>query len=393
MADPAAVAASAAAAASASAEVAAAAAVRGEALACLRAFAAQAFGPLPGGDPAPDRLPGPLPVPLTALLRLAEAEGVTEAVAAGLLARLGAAPEARARALLLAPPRRLARARADAHAAELAELGALIPGALALKGAAMLAEVGPPPAWRDMIDLDLLVTPEALGPAVEALRVRGWTGDFAAFSAASDYHFPALIPPGAAPASVELHLRLHWRKGGALGPGALRARARPAAIAGLRVPATADRIAHLILHAQIADRRHARTLARLRDALDWRMLAGRADAPDSAATLETLAQDGGGRARRGGEAFFALQSGIWHAPEAAAPAWRTRHGAWVEIALSRMGNAEAWRAARDADRLGGALAALRSPALLRHMLSGMANPARRARFLARLRPGGAPRGD
>jgi hypothetical protein len=58
-----------------------------------------------------------------------------------------------------------------------------------------------------------------------------------------------------------------------------------------------------------------------------------------------------------------------------------------------MGNAEAWRAARDADRLGGALAALRSPALLRHMLSGMANPARRTRFLARLRPGGAPRGD
>ncbi|MFT6774927.1 MAG: hypothetical protein ACJA1L_002643 [Paracoccaceae bacterium] len=365
--------------------------VREEALRCLRAFAAVTFGPLPGGDPAPHRLTGPLPVPLTALLRLAEAEGVTEVVAAGLLARLGNAPSARALGLMLAPPRRLAQIRARAYAAELAELGgalvALGHRGVALKGAAVLAEAGSdePPAWRDMIDLDLLIAPEALAPMVDALIARGWTGDLAAFSPASDYHFPALIPPGDAPATVELHLRLGWRRGGPLAAPGLMARAIPSAMEGLSVLAPPDRLAHLMMHAQIADRRHARGTARLRDALDWRMLAMRAD--PGAAPMP------GRAARRGGQAFAALQALIWDAPETCAPNLARSHGAWARTALGRIGDAQAQDAAKARDRARFWLDTALSPALLWHLAAGMANPTRRARLLGRLIPGGAPRGD
>lgn len=369
-------------------------ALREEVLRCLRAFAWDAFGPLPGAAPPPP-LDGKLPVPLTDLLRVAEYEGVTEAVAAGLLLRLG--DQAGAAAMLLEGPRRLARAKACAYRAELADLGRILSGAgvvaVALKGAAMLAEADAEtlPAWRDMIDLDLLVAPDALASAVKALQAEGWTGDVAAFSPSTDYHFPALFPPGDAPATTELHLRLGWRKGGPLAPEGLIARAGPSVIPGLRTPSTADRIAHLVLHAQIADRRFARGTARLRDGLDWRMLTARADAPDMARIAAVL-RGGGAQAGQGAEAFAALQALIWDAPCADA-GWARRHGAWANAALARLGDPAAHAAAKSADRLGEWRAAFASPAMLRHMAAGMLNPARRARFLSRLGIGRAPRGD
>lgn len=376
----------------ASATLAPAPALREEVLRCLRAFAWDAFGPLPGAA-APELLEGKLPVPLTDLLRFAEYEGVTEAVAAGLLLRLG--DQAGAAAMLLEGPRRLARAKARAYRAELVDLGRILTGvgqqAIALKGAAVLAEAETPPAWRDMIDLDLLIAPEALDPALIALKAEGWTGDFAAFSPRTDYHFPALFPPGDAPATVELHLRLGWAKSGPLTPAQLFPRASPSAIAGVRVLSVTHRLAHLVQHAQRADRRFARGTARLRDALDWRMLTARPDAPDIAELVALLAQ-GGSSARQGAEAFAALQAMIWAAPCADA-GWARQHGAWADIALSRIADPEAAKAAKAADRLRGWCEALSDPAMLRHMMAGSLNPARRARFLSRLGIGWAPRGD
>jgi hypothetical protein len=366
-------------------------AVREEVLRCLRVFAWDAFGPLPGAAP-PTPPTGPMPVPLIDLLRFAEAEGVTEAVATGLLLRLGAGGGAAA--LLLAGPRNLARAKARAYRAELVDLGRILTGAgieaIALKGAATLADAETAPAWRDMIDLDLLIAPGALASAVAALQAEGWTADAEAFSAATDYHFPALFPPGDAPATLELHVRLGWEEGGPLAPEGLMARATPGAITGLLALSTADRVAHLVQHAQTADRRFARGTARLRDALDWRMLMARTDAPDPAATAALLAE-GGARAGQGAESFIALQALIWATP---APAdWARRHGRWVQTALTRLGDPAAQEAAKAADRLGFWRDALGSAAMLRHLTAGMLNPARRARFLARLGPGRAPRGD
>lgn len=366
-------------------------ALREEVLRCLRAFAWDAFGPLPGAVP-PAPLAGPLPVALTDLLRFAEAEGVTEAVAAGLLLRLG--DNAGAAAMLLAGPRNLARAKARAYRDELVDLGRILTGAgieaIALKGAVVLAEADTAPAWRDMIDLDLLIASGDLAPAVAALLAEGWTADAEAFSAATDYHFPALFPPGEAPATVELHIRLGWDKGGPLAPEGLMARAAPCAIAGLRALSNPDRMAHLVQHSQIADRRFARGTARLRDALDWRMLMARADAPDAAATAALLAE-GGARAGQGAEAFAALQALIWEAP--APDDWAQKHGRWAQTALTRLGDPSAQEAAKAADRWGFWRDALGSAAMRRHLSAGLANPARRARFLARLGFRRAPRGD
>lgn len=364
-------------------------ALQDEVLRCLRAFAWDAFGPLPGAAP-PEPLAGKLPVPLTDLLRVAEFEGVTEAVAAGLLLRLG--DQAGAAAMLLEGPRRLARAKAAAYRAELVDLGRILTGAgvsaAALKGAAVLAQDRAPAAWRDMIDLDLLIRPDALAPAVKALLAEGWTGDTAAFSARTDYHFPALFPPGDAPATVELHLRLGWDKGGPLAPEALFAAAVPSAIAGLQLLSPAHRIAHLVQHAQIADRRFARGTARLRDALDWRMLMARPNAPGMADII-ALSGQGGARAGQGAEAFAALQALVWDAPV------DRGHGQdrWARTALARIGDPAAQAAAKAGDRVGFWADALTSPAMLRHLLAGAVNPARRARFLARLGLGRAPRGD
>lgn len=318
--------------------------------------------------------------------RLAAAEGVET------LLTLDAARSGDAAAF---PGLMRAQMRADSLRAALEDVGEILfdagLNAAVLKGGAWLLAARPAPALRGMTDLDLLVAPQDLPQAVAALRAAGWTGDHAAHSPRTDYQYPALFPPkGIGPATLELHVRLEWAHGGPLAPEAVLSRATPAGARGLLLPAAADRAAHLIRHAQLADRRHAMGVARLRDALDWRRLAGDPAMPEPD-ELVVLAGWVGPRARAAAEAFLVLQARLWGGEADLPEGWAARHFFWVESAFASIGDLQAKAAAARRDRPMRLLAALADPALRRHLMAGALRPARRRRFLARL--GLAPRPD
>jgi len=289
--------------------------------------------------------------------------------------------------LLLDPAIRSRETTAARFAAQVRDLAGLLAAAgleaVALKGAAAIAEAGGEPApWREMVDLDLLVAPADLPRAVDALRGAGYTGDAEAY-VATDYHFPALFPPRGGIATVELHTRTGWSRGGPLKD--LRARALPTRLPGLRIPTAEDRLVHLVHHAQIADRRRQRRSLRLRDALDWRLLTrdGAPPAPGGPADVEAAAaRFAPGRPRKAFQSFAVLMARIWEAP---APAgWEARHAPWAEEVLDALADparAERWR---EADRRRQLWDALTSRETLEHLALGSLNPTRLRRFLRRI---------
>ncbi|MFO7855941.1 MAG: nucleotidyltransferase family protein [Paracoccaceae bacterium] len=294
--------------------------------------------------------------------------GVGEPVAAALEPRL---PPAAAR-LTLTPVRAAAARAAEAAAAQLASIGRALEAAglsaVALKGAAFVAEQGRPAPWRPMVDLDLLVPRADLEAAVAALVAEGYAGEHAAH-VATDYHYPALLPSGPG-LSVELHVDLGWRRTAPL--DGLAARAAPGALPGLRVPTPGDRLAHLVHHAQIADGGHAARVVPLRAALDWRRLTRDAGADPAAARARF---DAAGLAPAF-DAFAAFAAAVWDEPAPASPAARR----WAEDALAAL--AEPGLAARRARRFDPrrAFGALTEPRLMAHAAAVMLNPVRLRRL-------------
>ncbi|SFI48776.1 nucleotidyltransferase family protein [Albimonas pacifica] len=289
--------------------------------------------------------------------------------------------------LLLRPAIEGREAAAARLAAQVRDLAGLLAAAgieaVALKGAAAIAQAGGEPApWREMLDLDLLVAPDDLPGAVDALRGAGYTGDAEAY-VATDYHFPALYPPPGGAATVELHTRTGWSRGGPLRE--IRARSLATGVPGLRIPTAEDRLVHLVHHAQVADRRRQRRSLRLRDALDWRLLTrdGPEAAPGGPADVEAAAaRFPSGRPRKAFQSFAALMARVWETP---APAgWEARHAAWVEEVLAALADpalAERWR---EADRRGQVWDTLTSLDTLEHLALGSLNPSRLRRFLRRI---------
>ncbi len=335
-----------------------------------------------GADPRRvfDRLPD---CALTELLAFADRHRIGYAAAAA-LAPVRAAFGAPSVAPLLAPAQAAREAEAAAIFSQLADIGAALAAAgveaVALKGGAHVAEAGAPVAWREMIDLDLLVDESALPAAAAALGARGYDADHDAYVPGGDYHYPAFFPPEGRGLTVELHVRLGWDAGASLAPAAVIARSAPSPLPGLRVPAREDRLAHLLHHALTVDRGHARRALRLRDALDWRALGG-------AGLHEALA----GRFAAEGRSelvrdWAALMSAIWNEPCPAA--WRRAASGWTGEVLQGIADPEAVarRAARDAR--GAVLRAIASPDMRRHLARSALNPARLRRFLRRLRPMG-----
>jgi hypothetical protein len=156
--------------------------------------------------------------------------------------------------------------RAMAQQADLAETCALLERAgfapIALKGAWLAVHAYQEAAQRPMRDIDLLVTPETVIPAFEALLAAGYSpagpsemtlGEVARL----DKHMPPLIAPRGT--VVELHQYL-WERDGRLdhaspagNEAVLRARSQLAAN-GLRYLAPQDLLAHLIVHAVYSHR-------------------------------------------------------------------------------------------------------------------------------------------
>ncbi|MGM0584940.1 MAG: nucleotidyltransferase family protein [Pseudomonadota bacterium] len=332
----------------------------GETLALLRAWGR-------GEAPAPPQ------ARVLDILAFAEAHGVSWPVCSALSTVL---PPPAAE-LLLRPVMQAREARAGALAAQFRQVVGHLSRAglrpVALKGAAALAEAGGAPLpWREMIDLDLMVAPAELPRAVEALRAAGYTGDWNAH-VPTDYHFPALFPREGGVASVELHTRPGWSRRGPL--RGLAERARPSALPGVLAPAPGDRLAHLVHHAQIADRGFHRRALRPRDMLDWRSLreGGDIDLDRLAARFEAAGQGPPFRA------FAALMAWLWEDPApAGACEAETR---WAQQALAALADPALAETHARRDRLPAALAALTTRETLAHAAAGALNPARLRRFL------------
>ncbi len=171
------------------------------------------------------------------------------------------------------------RSHARAIAEQMRELNALIVPhhrAVWLKGAANLADQQlEPQPWRQMADLDVLVSRDALDAVARLLEKAGYRRDSRPYDERLNPHLPAFSHPDK-PALVEVHSRLlRYREGGLLDPDGVMARAigRETSRGTFFVPSRVDRIVHLIAHAQIGSHRHARRQFVMRDALELAYLA------------------------------------------------------------------------------------------------------------------------
>ena len=206
-----------------------------------------------------------------------------------------------------------------------------------LKGAGVLASdpLSASP-WRFLSDIDLLVPSPALPNAVAALRDLGFTPRDIDYDPARDAHYPALIAPGRRFA-VELHTRLFADSSL---PG-LEARLPQQALAVLRdgvvfrVPARADRIAHLIAHAQL---HHGHFWARrllLRGFLELSVIAS---GPQPEGLWETVLQVFASQEQRRAATSFLAAWPLLMGNSALPPAASGDDSAWAADAVVRLGS-------------------------------------------------------
>ncbi len=163
---------------------------------------------------------------------------------------------------------------------------------IALKGAFLQRHAYPDMALRPMRDIDILVEAERVLPAFDLLRDNGFVMEAAGKlsledAARLDKHMPALtMPLGTV---LELHARLMDRDGRleyATPAGDDHGvRARAVTLDGLRYPAPADMLAHLVGHAVYGHRFDCGPLVltdihflTARHPVDWDLFWGRAQA-------------------------------------------------------------------------------------------------------------------
>ena len=159
------------------------------------------------------------------------------------------------------------REQCDHIGAALAEAGV---AAVLLKGAAWLFEDGPARDDRMMRDIDLLADGASIDAARTAIRSAGYRWSPRMRSEAGHIHDAPLIHPDGL-VSVELHAEVTTRT--RLLTGAEVVAASHPVAPGLRVPSSAHRIVHNVIHAQIFNGDHAGGVAGLRDSLDLARIA------------------------------------------------------------------------------------------------------------------------
>ena len=149
-------------------------------------------------------------------------------------------------------------------------LESLDTSAALLKGAAWLFEAGPAGGDRMMRDIDLLVDGADIETARHALLRAGYFPSPTAPAEEGNIHDAPLVHPERM-VSVELHHELTTRVGLLSGRDVL---ADSRSIApGLRMPSTAHRIIHNVIHAQIVNGDFAGGVVDFRDLLDLSRLA------------------------------------------------------------------------------------------------------------------------
>jgi hypothetical protein len=142
-----------------------------------------------------------------------------------------------------------------------------------LKGATWLFDGSTAPASdRMMRDIDLLVAPDDVEPAVQALTARGYRDTSESFVEIGHYHHAPLQPPNGE-AMVEIHRDLAHRAELLRTQDVIASATEVAP--GLLLPAPRHRIAHNVIHAQIENGDWVAGVFDLRDGLDLARLMAR----------------------------------------------------------------------------------------------------------------------
>lgn len=142
-----------------------------------------------------------------------------------------------------------------AHLALLSRIGSTLAAdrvaAVVLKGPLFAERLYPHPSARGSSDIDLLVEEHRLEDARRALRSVGYTTPDGGYDAASRryHHHVTLVHPHALP--LELHFQAYIGFGERLPGGPILARAGDAGarFGGLQIPAPADELVYLAVHA------------------------------------------------------------------------------------------------------------------------------------------------
>ena len=267
--------------------------------------------------------------------------------------------------------------------AQMREVGAVLAaegvcGVVLKGGAELLDPVFPNPAFRFLSDLDILVPEPDIARVFARLRRDGAFvaegSDISEIDSRAHHHLPPLGGPGW-PVPLELH---RWLGQGAyrdlLDPGTVAATAQPSASAGLFVPSSAYRLAHLVQHAQLQPPRFRDRDFSLRDTVEMEVMR-RKFAPQDVATARRLL-DAEGRAAW--DALEATCTLLFDGSEAVADLSPEARG-WGERAIAGFG--------RPGQRRAGMLGRW-AGWYAKELLS---NPERRRHYLSQLRKPGSLR--
>ena len=167
---------------------------------------------------------------------------------------------------------------------QLIELGGAFAAAgfhgVVLKGGAELLTPLYPQGGRFVLDLDILVALDRLDEAARICQALGYAFMAEEAQYTHEHHLPALLHPQR-PAPVELHRRISSGRGDAVLPANfIIQRACPSGVAGLHVPSLADRMLHVIVHAQAEVPPGRFNPLRLRDFSDMALMSRKLDAAD-----------------------------------------------------------------------------------------------------------------
>lgn len=218
------------------------------------------------------------PARTAALLRLAEEERVLAAVHEAVAARYVNCA-AKADRAVLATQHEANRRRNGVLRHVLLELGAAADvagfGFIPLKGSAWLLEDERGcAAWREMIDLDVLVNSRQFDAAPRLLQGMGYTLASTAKRFEVNFHHAPYQHP-TIPLTVEVHRHLGWRHH-LLPPEVLLNAARPVA-PGLSLAPVWMRFFHAIIHWQVQDHGGSRGTLPLRELLEVARFLARSD--------------------------------------------------------------------------------------------------------------------
>jgi hypothetical protein len=251
--------------------------------------------------------------------------------------------------------------------------------AVALKGAVFALEEPGRAPWRFLGDIDLLIPAERMDDAVAALQPLSYDAQGVADLGGELHHYPPLCHEDGE-TIVELHSRLFPGAGNALlPPDELLAIAKPAPSApDVGVLPAAERMVHLIAHAQLANRRFQRRSVSLRDALDFGALMRRGDL-DLDAVGERFSAHGEAPAAAG----FLVATNRLLAEPFPLSGWAMSGTAWADAAIGSLSDPAgvrrrvAWQWLRDQATL-----LLRKEGR-RRAWTGLRDPERRRRFVQR----------